>query len=112
MGTLWRYPTHKKLYVLHDGLCHPVTARLAHFVKVRNVHYSIEDIKMYWLIVSVVQDGNHIYIYPPENVRLIKARQLMGRINIDFKRPLPSNSQNCYILTVIEEYSRFFLSLI
>ena len=31
----------------------------------------------------------------------------MERLNLDFKGPLPSNSNNKYILTIVDEYSRF-----
>ncbi|XP_068211794.1 uncharacterized protein [Palaemon carinicauda] len=38
---------------------------------------------------------------------LIKATQPMERLSIDFKGPLPSTTSNKYILTVVDEYSRF-----
>ena len=38
---------------------------------------------------------------------LIKATKVFERIRIDFKGPLPSSSNNKYILMVIEEYSCF-----
>ena len=38
---------------------------------------------------------------------LIKAIQVLKRLNLDFKGSLPSNSHNKYFLTVIDEYSRF-----
>ena len=38
---------------------------------------------------------------------LIKSTQPMERLNIDFKGPLPSATQNKYFLTFIDEYSRF-----
>jgi hypothetical protein len=38
---------------------------------------------------------------------LIKASQPFERLNLDFKGPLPSASRNKYMLTVIDEYSRF-----
>ena len=42
-----------------------------------------------------------------QNNSLIKATRPMERFNIDFKGPLPSASKNKYLLTVIDEYSRF-----
>ena len=39
--------------------------------------------------------------------KLIHATQPLERLNIDFKGPLPSVSQNKYLLTIIDEYSRF-----
>lgn len=38
---------------------------------------------------------------------LIKATAPLERISIDFKGPLPCNTNNRYILTIIDEYSRF-----
>ena len=37
----------------------------------------------------------------------INTTQPMERLNIDFKGPLPSATQNKYFLTIIDEYSRF-----
>ena len=38
---------------------------------------------------------------------LIKATQPFERLAIDFKGPLPSNTKNKYLLTIVDEYSRF-----
>ena len=38
---------------------------------------------------------------------MIKATQPVERLNIDFKGPLPTVSRNKYLLTIIDEYSRF-----
>ena len=38
---------------------------------------------------------------------LVKATRPFERLNIDFKGPLPSANGNRYILTVVDEYSRF-----
>ena len=43
----------------------------------------------------------------PINPPLIKATQPFERISIDFKGPLPSVSDNKYMLTIIDEFSRF-----
>ena len=45
--------------------------------------------------------------YKPPTAHLIKATQPFERLNIDFKGPLPSSSRNKYILTVVDEFSRF-----
>lgn len=44
--------------------------------------------------------------YRPEKAQLIKANQPFEHIAIDFKGPLPS-IKNPYILTVVDEFSRF-----
>ena len=38
-------PTSNTLYKVHDALCHPGVVRLSHFVKMKNLPYSIDDIK-------------------------------------------------------------------
>ena len=41
------------------------------------------------------------------STRHLKATQPMDQLSIDFKGPLPTSSHNAYLLTVIDEYSRF-----
>ena len=43
----------------------------------------------------------------PNNPPLIEATKPFDRLGIDFKGPLPSASKNKYLLTIIDEYSRF-----
>jgi transposase InsO family protein len=43
----------------------------------------------------------------PKNPPLIKALQPFDRLSIDFKGPLPSVSQNKYLLVIVDEYLRF-----
>ena len=45
--------------------------------------------------------------FKPDSAHLIKATQPMERINIDFKGPLPSATANKYLLTAVDEYSRY-----
>ena len=100
------YPNTDKLMNLHESLCHPGVTRMMHFVRVKNLPYSMEDVKK---ITSSCSDCAKLKpsFYKPGKVTLIKATQPFERLNIDFKGPLPSNSKNRYILTVIDEYSRF-----
>lgn len=39
--------------------------------------------------------------------KLIKATSPFERLNLDFKGPLPTNSRNRFLLTIVDEYSRF-----
>ena len=95
-----------RLHEIHENLCHPGITRLAHFVKVRNLPYSIEDVKRVCTACAVCARWKPRF-YTPEAGRLVKATQPMERLSIDFKGPLPSTSKNRYLLTVIDEYSRF-----
>ncbi|XP_042228552.1 uncharacterized protein LOC121870679 [Homarus americanus] len=59
---------HKTLSDLHQQLCRPGVTRMAHFIHIRNLPYSVDVVK---------------------------------------KGPLPSTSRNRYLLTVVDEHSRF-----
>ena len=96
-----------RLHEIHENLCHCLCiTRLAHFVKVRNLPYSIEEIKRVCAASAVCARWKPCF-YTPEAGCLVKATQPMERLSIDFKGPLPSISKNRYLLTVIDEYSRF-----
>ena len=45
--------------------------------------------------------------YSLEPTKLIEVTQPMEQLNLDFKGPLPSNSNNKYILTIADKYPRF-----
>ena len=95
-----------RLHEIHENLCHPGITRLAHFVKVRKLPYSIEEVKRVcatYVVCAIWKPR----LYTSEAGRLVKATQPMERLSIDFKGPLPSTSKNRYLLTVIDEYSRF-----
>ena len=91
---------------IHVSLCHPGITRLTHFVKIRNLPYSIEEIKKVCAECPVCARWKPRF-YSPNTTPLIKATQPMERLNIDFKGPLPSTSKNRYLLVVVDEYSRF-----
>ena len=90
-----------RLHEIHKNLCHLSITRLAHFVKVRNLPYFIEEVKRVCAVCARWKPR----FYTPEAGCL--ATQPMERLSIDFKGPLPSTSKNHYLLTVIDEYSRF-----
>jgi transposase InsO family protein len=98
--------TDSALKTLHDGLVHPGAARLYNFVRARNLPYSMEDVKR---VISKCQVCARVkpQFYRPENPPLIKATQALERLAIDFKGPLPSVGPNKYLLTVVDEYSRY-----
>ena len=95
----------ESLNSLHSALCHPGITRLHHFVRSRNLAYSLENIKHVCNNCRICQEVKPKY-YKPEQTRLVKATQPFERLSINFKGPLPS-SKNEYILTIIDEYSRF-----
>ena len=98
--------SYNELVELHEGLCHPGIARLGHFVRVRNLPYSMEDVKAITARCRTCAELKPNF-YKPKNPPLIKSTMPFERLSIDFKGPLPSCTQNKYILTVVDEYSRF-----
>jgi hypothetical protein len=79
---------------IHIGLCHLGVTRMLHFVKSNGTFHT--PLKKLRKCVQPQQPGN-----------LIKATQPTERLSIDFKGPLPTATRNAYILTVVDEYSRF-----
>ena len=79
---------------------------MTHFVRSRNLPYSVENIK-YVTSHCVTCARLKPRYYKPQNPPLIKSTQPFERISIDFKGPLPSTTKNKYMLTLVDEYSRF-----
>ena len=97
----------KELLVeLHRSLCHPGVARMAHFVRTRNLPFSVEDVKQMTSSCPICAECKPQYA-KPRQAQLIKATQPFERLNLDFKGPLPTVSRNRYMLTIVDEYSRF-----
>ena len=96
----------QELSDLHEQLCHPGVSRLFHFVRSRNLPYSQEQVKT---VTSSCQSC--MYLKPQflhTQSTLIKATAPFQRLSIDFKGPLPASKKgNKYLLTLIDEYSRF-----
>ena len=97
--------TSDSLDYIHSALCHPGVTRLYHFVRSKNLPYSLDDVK------KVIQKCDVCARLKPKfydhTGTLIKATQPFERLSIDFKGPLPSTNENRYLLTVVDEYSRF-----
>ena len=91
---------------LHESLCHPGITRLMAFVRSRNLPFSIEDVRTLTRNCKVCCECKPRF-HQPEQAHLIKATQPFERLNLDFKGPIPSETKNTYMLTIIDEYSRF-----
>ena len=94
------------LEAFHRSLCHPGVTRMAAFVRSRNLPYSIDDIRSTIKSCRVCAKCKPQFYQPPR-VKLIKATQPFERLNLDFKGPLPTRSKNRYMLTIVDEYSRY-----
>nr|XP_045624310.1 uncharacterized protein LOC123774202 [Procambarus clarkii] len=95
-----------ELKELHDNLCHPEVSRMAHFDRCRNLPYSVEELKKMTNSCSAFSELKPRFC-KFDCGHLIKATQPFERLKIDFKGPLTSHSRNKYILTVVDEFSRF-----
>ena len=67
-------PSESSLYKLHDSLCHPGVVRLTHFVKVKNLPYSVEEIKRVVSKCKICCECKPRF-YKPSQSHLIKATQ-------------------------------------
>ena len=89
-------PSLISLKELHESLCHPGVTRLAHYVKIKNLPYSINDVKT---VVQDCKDCSEVkasFLKPRNSMNLIKATQPFERISVDFKGPLQSVTNNKY----------------
>lgn len=91
---------------LHDNLCHPGVRRLSHYVRSKNLPFSMEDVKKICSSCPTCAKLKPQYHKPNEGT-LIKATQPFERLSMDFKGPLPTNSRNVYLLVIVDEFSRF-----
>ena len=96
----------ENIYKLHDSLCHPGVTRFHHFLKTKNIAVSLDEVRNLISSCKICAE-NKPRFFRPEEKKLIKATQPFERLSIDFKGPLPSATPNKYLLTVIDEYSRF-----
>ena len=94
------------LKVLHEKLCHAGVKRLHHFVKTKNLPYSVEDVKSVCSKCSICRQIKPTFVKTPKS-HVIKATQPFERLSIDFVGPKASVTRNKYLLVVCDEYSRF-----
>ncbi len=91
---------------IHNGLGHSYVTRMIYFVRSKNMPFSTEDVKKTCSTCRICAELKPQF-YRPTPGTLIKSTHPMERLSIDFKGPLPTTSRNAYILTVVDEYSRF-----
>lgn len=91
---------------LHHSLCHPGITRLMHFVRCKNLPFSMNEVKQVCLNCSVCAEIKPRFYKPPP-FTLVRATRPFERISMDFIGPKPSCSKNKYLLVMIDEFSRF-----
>ena len=84
--------TSDSLYKLHDSLSHPGVTRFWHFIRTKNLPFSLEEVKRAVNSCQICCECKPKFFRPKE-AHLIKSTQPFERINIDFKGPLPSNTR-------------------
>ena len=94
------------LHQIHEALCHPGITRLFHFVRAKNLPFSVDDVRKTVGNCRVCSEIKPRFYTPPV-ASLVKATQPFERLSLDFKGPLPSTSKNRYLLTIVDEFSRF-----
>ena len=94
------------LRTLHERLCHPGITRLMHFIRTKNLPFSLDEVRHVTAQCKACAKTKPQFFKPPKS-SLIKATQSFERLSVDFKGPLPSITKNKYLLTMIDEYSRF-----
>ena len=96
---------------LHRDLCHSGVTRLLHFVRSKNLPFSTDDVKRVCSSCGACAEFKARF-YRPDEGTLTKATKPFERLNTDFKGPLRSNTRNTHLLVVVDEYSRFPLSIL
>lgn len=91
---------------LHRSLCHPGVTRLLHFVKSKNLPFSLDDVKRVTAHCSTCAELKPRFYKPPAS-HLVHATRPMDRLSVDFVGPKPSVTRNRYLLVLVDEYSRF-----
>ena len=90
---------------IHDSLGHPGISRLLHFIRSKNLPFSTSEVR------NVTQSCSTCAKIKPQFLKyegnLINSTRPLQRLSLDFKGPLPSRSRNKYLLTIIDEFSRF-----
>ena len=89
------------MYDIHAKLCHPGVTRMHHYIKTKNLPYSLDEVRNMTASCKICAEIKPKFFKPPQT-SLIKATQPMERFSMDFKGPLPSAGKNKYILTVVD----------
>ena len=95
------------LYELHNALYHPGVTRMTAFIRSRNLPFSVEDVRTMTKACNICnQCKPHIYV--PDKKVLIKATRPIEMSKSGFQRTCHQILlYNKYILTIIDEYTRF-----
>ena len=100
-STTYNGPDLSKMHQQHG---HSRITRLVHFVRTKNLPFSIDDVKRVCFTLKVCAELELRFFQKPLETS-IKAMRPWERIFIDFKGPL--EVENSYLFFVIDEFSRY-----
>ena len=89
---------------MYETLGHPGITRLWHFIRSKNLAYSLSEVKQTCQNCNTCAEIKPRFYRKPTET-LISATQPWQRISLDFKGPV--KGKNNYLLIVIDQYSRF-----
>jgi len=93
---------------LHNALAHPGVTRFWEYIQRHHLPFSLEEVRETSKNCRTCLECKPIFFKPPKTTKLIKAMQPFERLGIDIIGPKQlSASKNRFILTVVDEYSRF-----
>ena len=92
--------TENKLFSLHSSLCHPGVTRMYHFVKSKNLPYSLEEVRKITRDCKICAETKPRFVRPDKS-NLIKSTTPFERLSVDFKGPLPSNNSISWMSIVV-----------
>lgn len=73
---------------------------MLHSIRIRNLPFSVKDVKRLVKTCRICAEHKPRFYKPIKN-----------KLFLDFKGSLPSKTSNNYILTIIDEYSRFLFTI-
>ena len=88
------------LKLLHINLCHPGVKRLSHFVRVKNLPYTVEEVRTVTRECPECAETKPRFYKPPTSAHLVKATQPFERLSVNFIGPLPSTNRNIYQIKI------------
>ena len=95
---------HDLLKSIHDLLGHPGIGRLNHFVKQKNLPFSLHEVKSTCRECKICAELKPQF-YKQAGETLVKATRPWERIAIDFKGPVNGKLQYAFVVT--DEFNRF-----
>ena len=101
-------PTPTKLKLIHESLAHPGVTRLWEYIQRHNMPYSLEEVRETTRNCHTCLECKPKFYKPPQNSKIIKAMRPFERLGMDIMGPKSTSSkQNRFVLTLVDEYSRF-----